>query len=370
MSLIAWFEELHKSDTEIAGGKGANLGELASGGFPVPEGFVVTADAYLAAMDAAGVRADLKDASSTVDADDAAMVADTCRHLREMVREAPVPDFVRDAILASYHRLGDDMLVAVRSSATAEDAAGASFAGMNETFTNVSGDEPARALSGLLGVALRRAGPRLPRHPGDHRRAGDRRRRAADGRRRCAPASCSPPTRRPATATGSSSRPRSGRARSSSAVRSSPTPTSSPRTAPRSVEVRIGDQDPQDRPRRATGDERDPADRGGGSRAGARRRRRSLALARLGLRVEDALRRAAGHRVGHRGRRPLFLVQSRPITTLGAATGGASRIGAEPTPLSRAWRAAPGIAAGRVRVLSSPAEGAQLLRPARCSSRR
>ena len=56
---IAWLDELGKDSVAVAGGKGANLGELARAGFPVPPGFVVTAPAYLHAMEAAGVRADL-----------------------------------------------------------------------------------------------------------------------------------------------------------------------------------------------------------------------------------------------------------------------------------------------------------------------
>jgi pyruvate, water dikinase len=61
---IAWFDELGKDSVSVAGGKGANLGELTGAGFSVPPGFVVTAPAYLQAMEEAGVRADLRDGAA------------------------------------------------------------------------------------------------------------------------------------------------------------------------------------------------------------------------------------------------------------------------------------------------------------------
>lgn len=129
MQPVVWFSDLRKGDVEVAGGKGANLGELTAGGFPVPEGFVVTADAYLASMDAAGIRAALKDGQLGAS------------QMQMMVRAAAIPADIEAAIRQAYRRLGDDVLVAVRSSATSEDLEGVSFAGMNQTFTNVSGEE-------------------------------------------------------------------------------------------------------------------------------------------------------------------------------------------------------------------------------------
>ena len=141
MTSIAWFKELHKSDTSVAGGKGANLGELENGGFPVPPGFVITAEAYLTAMEGAGVRGSLVESIAAVDIDDQAAVAEVCEKLRTSVRSVEVPPALASQIIDAYHRLGRDALVAVRSSATTEDLAGASFAGMNQTFTNVTGDD-------------------------------------------------------------------------------------------------------------------------------------------------------------------------------------------------------------------------------------
>ena len=140
--LVAWFEELGKTDNATAGGKGANLGEMTRAGLPVPAGFVVTAEAYLEAMEEAGVRGELQAvfADASLHADDVVALARAADRLRALVRKAGVPTSVADAVVAAYHRLGTDVPVAVRSSATAEDTAGTSFAGMHETYANVVGD--------------------------------------------------------------------------------------------------------------------------------------------------------------------------------------------------------------------------------------
>jgi hypothetical protein len=127
-------------DVDRAGGKGANLGELVSAGLPVPQGFVVTAQAYLEAMDVGGVRADLVDRVSTADADDSSL-ARVSADLQDLVHKAAMPNPLRRELVDAYQRLGGEPYVAVRSSATGEDSAAASFAGMNETFTNVRGEE-------------------------------------------------------------------------------------------------------------------------------------------------------------------------------------------------------------------------------------
>jgi|GEM_PF-503685 len=138
---ISWFAEIGAGDAATVGGKGANLGELTRAGLPVPPGFVVTAGAYLDAMDAAGVREELRGKVSGLDAAEPAKLAVIGEEARALVRGAPMPDELRDEILDAYHRLSDRVIVAVRSSATAEDATGTSFAGMHETFANVCGDE-------------------------------------------------------------------------------------------------------------------------------------------------------------------------------------------------------------------------------------
>ena len=141
---IAWFADLGREDTAVAGGKGANLGEVTAAGFPVPPGFVITAGAYLASMEAGRARAALA-AESATPATDPDLAA-RCERLRALVRRAGMPDELRHTIGSAYAELGrrvgeEHPLVAVRSSATAEDAADTSFAGMNRTFTNLRGHD-------------------------------------------------------------------------------------------------------------------------------------------------------------------------------------------------------------------------------------
>lgn len=138
---VARFADVTREDVERVGGKGANLGELTRAEFPVPPGFVVTADAYLHALDVGGVRAALRERVAGVDVDDPAALEQAARELQSLVRAAGLPEDVRRALLDAYRELGASDRVAVRSSATAEDTASTSFAGMNETFTNVRGDQ-------------------------------------------------------------------------------------------------------------------------------------------------------------------------------------------------------------------------------------
>ena len=138
---IAWFRDLGVGDAAVAGGKGANLGELDRAGFPVPPGFVVTAASYVHAIDAGGVRGRLLElVSSASDADDLE-IARLSSEAWMLVEEAGMPHDLREALADAYERLGDGVSVAVRSSGTAEDSESTSFAGMNETFTNVVGGE-------------------------------------------------------------------------------------------------------------------------------------------------------------------------------------------------------------------------------------
>ena len=137
---IRWFEEIRLTDTGSVGGKGANLGELTAGGLPVPPGFVITGEAYLDAIGRAGIRdrlvAILAEAR-TASQDDLDRLADEAR---ELVHGVPIPKDLA-GIVKAYKRLGSDVRVAVRSSGIGEDAEGTSFAGMNETFTNVAGED-------------------------------------------------------------------------------------------------------------------------------------------------------------------------------------------------------------------------------------
>jgi pyruvate,water dikinase len=136
------FEQLRRTDVAFAGGKGANLGELTAAGMPVPPGFVVGAPAYAAFCEQTGLRERLDEVLHDLDVADTAALEDAAARAQAAVVETPAPDWLTAAVQDAYAQLtGDarDAPVAVRSSATAEDTASASFAGMNETYLNVRG---------------------------------------------------------------------------------------------------------------------------------------------------------------------------------------------------------------------------------------
>jgi pyruvate,water dikinase len=142
---------LRISDAEEAGGKGANMGELVAAKLPVPPGFVLLRDCYRDSMRAGGVDAELSTLHREAldHAPDTTRLAELCERMQGLVDKAGVSDSVRTLILSAYHALGSGVVVAVRSSATGEDGKDASFAGMNATITNVSGDD------GLVDAVLR-----------------------------------------------------------------------------------------------------------------------------------------------------------------------------------------------------------------------
>jgi pyruvate,water dikinase len=135
--------DLQMSDAEEAGGKGANMGEMVSAGLPVPPGFVLLRDCYLESMKSAGVADQLnamhREAMTVIG--DSDQLTETCQQMQDLVLKAGMAEDVREFVVSAYRRLGRDTIVAVRSSATGEDGVDASFAGMNATFTNISGEE-------------------------------------------------------------------------------------------------------------------------------------------------------------------------------------------------------------------------------------
>ena len=359
-SRIVWFDELMMSDVAIAGGKGANLGELVRAGLPVPEGFVVTAQAYLEAVDLARVRADLRERATRADAADQPSLASVASELQDLVRKAGIPDALRRDVLDAYRRLGGDPFVAVRSSATAEDSATTSFAGMNETFTNVRGEE--ELLARIVDCWASLFGARV-----------------------CAYRATQGVTAEPAIAVVVQ--------RMVDADRSGVMFTADPVTSDRSrvvieaafglgevvvggqvepdtyvvakdgpalVETRVGTKDfkvvrgPDGHDQRV---ECDPeiAARPVLSEAEV------LELARLALRVEDHYHTPQDTEWAIENG-TVYLVQSRPITTLGPESVGAHQgaAGEHGPALVTGLAAAPGVVAGRVRVLRAPSEGGLL----------
>jgi pyruvate, water dikinase len=142
--LVRFFSKLRREDVDYAGGKGANLGELTAAGLPVPGGFVVGAPAYDAFCAHNQLREQIEAMLKGVNFEDTATLQAASAAVRALIDEASMPEHVTIAISDAYERLiGDErnVAVAVRSSATAEDTAAASFAGMNETYLNMVGRE-------------------------------------------------------------------------------------------------------------------------------------------------------------------------------------------------------------------------------------
>ncbi len=138
--VIAWFEEITREDIGIAGGKGANLGEMVRAGIPVPPGFVVTATAYYDFLEATNLMEEIKKLLKDVDANDSRALQDASFRVKEKIVSMVMPENMVREIQTSYRKLGGG-LVAVRSSATAEDLPDASFAGQQRTFLNIQGEE-------------------------------------------------------------------------------------------------------------------------------------------------------------------------------------------------------------------------------------
>ena len=133
--------DVGSADVELVGGKGANLGELLRAGLPVPAGFVVTSTAYLDAMATAGIRDRLAEFTRDAAGSTPSELEGIAAAARRLVADCTLPDELVEAVNRAFAGLGDGTRVAVRSSATAEDTADTSFAGMNESFTNVTKQE-------------------------------------------------------------------------------------------------------------------------------------------------------------------------------------------------------------------------------------
>ena len=130
---IAWFADLRITDRPMVGGKGASLGELTHAGIAVPPGFVVTTHAFELFLEALEARAPVRAPVEALDPADLDAVAALSRSLRARVEQEALPTALERAILDAHARLGA-ATVAVRSSATTEDAEDASFAGLQDTF--------------------------------------------------------------------------------------------------------------------------------------------------------------------------------------------------------------------------------------------
>ena len=136
-------QEIDSESIQLVGGKGANLGELTGAGLPVPHAFCVNTLAYSRLLETNSLLAPILRALEGLDYDDTAEIERRAQRIREMITTADVPADVNSAIRSAYGRLeselGQDVLVSVRSSATAEDLPGMSFAGQQDTYLNIYG---------------------------------------------------------------------------------------------------------------------------------------------------------------------------------------------------------------------------------------
>jgi len=142
---VKWFEDLRIEDVPSVGGKNASLGEmirtLGEKGVKVPSGFAITAYAYKYMIEKAGIDVKIREILSDLNTHDVHNLAERGQKIRDLIRSAPIPHELEENIRRHYremeNRYGQNVDVAVRRSATAEDLPHASFAGQQETHLKV-----------------------------------------------------------------------------------------------------------------------------------------------------------------------------------------------------------------------------------------
>lgn len=358
MQPIMKLDQARLSDVGLVGGKGANLGELIGAGLPVPDGFVVTSSAYLETVDAAGLGSKLVELC-LIDPTDPLALKAAAEQCQSLVGQLGLPPALAAAIGQAYLALGADVPVAVRSSATAEDSADASFAGMNASFTNVIGES--QVLAAITNCWASLYGQRAIAYRAHRKMAG--RPAIAVVVQRMVPSEISGVMFTVDPASGDTGtlviEAVLGQGETIVSGMVEPDTYLVGRSGPTVLSIRVGNQ------RFAIMRGPDGADQRVDLEPAAAAQRiladqRILEIARLGIATEQ-----------HYGRPQdiewaiaddqVFLVQSRPITTLQpeapAATATPTRTS---TPLLTGLATSRGRVAGRVRVLTSPAEQDQL----------
>jgi len=142
---ILWFSQLGIEDVNIVGGKGGNLGEMYNLGIPIPNGFVVTSNAYFQFIQENNLKPLIKDILKITDVDQPDQLHAASNKIRSIIRKSPLSQELSIEIMKAYKKLSGfgglkNIPVAVRTSATAEDSLDASFAGQGDTFLNVIGE--------------------------------------------------------------------------------------------------------------------------------------------------------------------------------------------------------------------------------------
>src|SRR3990167_7614119 len=157
---VKWFSELNKDSGAVAGGKGANLAEIFNLKIPVPPGFVVTAQAYDYFIKKAKLDDKIKNILSKIEYEDTKQLDESTKQIRELIVNSEFPEEMKKEIIEAYETLSvtdydieesgaleileaisESVFVAIRSSATTEDLAEASFAGQQDTYLNIKGNE-------------------------------------------------------------------------------------------------------------------------------------------------------------------------------------------------------------------------------------
>ncbi len=137
---VVWFNETTKKDIALVGGKGANLGEMANAHIPVPPGFIITANAYYNFIKKSGITDKILSLLKPLDYNNTKQLQQIADQIKQVILNATMPPELASEIQQAYRKMGEG-LVAVRSSATAEDLPEASFAGQQSTFLNVNGEK-------------------------------------------------------------------------------------------------------------------------------------------------------------------------------------------------------------------------------------
>lgn len=138
---VLYFNEIDRQHLAYVGGKGANLGEMTKAGFPVPQGFCVTTEAYRTFIDTSTQMSEFYDLLEQINADELESICSLGQRIREHLQSLTLPEDVKSSILEAWKITGQAHAYAVRSSATAEDLPTASFAGQQDTYLNVLGLE-------------------------------------------------------------------------------------------------------------------------------------------------------------------------------------------------------------------------------------
>jgi len=140
---ILWFNEVGKEDVALVGGKGANLGEMAQANFPVPQGFIVTSKAYFDFLEENKLKSKIDRELRKIDINNPVTINEVSQRIKALILGGRISPLLAKEIIQNYLKLGGliaHALVAVRSSATAEDLPTASFAGQQVTFLNIKGE--------------------------------------------------------------------------------------------------------------------------------------------------------------------------------------------------------------------------------------